>query len=34
MKEYEISYLGDASVSDVHHIGVSHDGNYYNLIFG
>lgn len=34
MKEYEISYLGDASVSDVHHIGISHDGNYYNVIFG
>lgn len=34
MKEYEISYLGDALVGNVHHIGVSHDGNYYNVIFG
>lgn len=34
MTDYEISYIGDLSVKNVHHIGVNHDGNYYNVIFG
>ena len=32
--EYEISYIGDSSVADVHHIGINYDGNYYSVIFG
>lgn len=32
--EYEISYIGDSSVVDVHHIGINSDGNYYSVIFG
>ena len=34
MTDYEISYIGDRSVENVHHIGISHDGNYYSVIFG
>ena len=32
--EYEISYIGDSSVAEVHHIGINYDGNYYSVIFG
>ena len=32
--EYEISYIGDSSVADVHHIGINYNGNYYSVIFG
>ena len=32
--EYKINYLGDDKISDVHHIGISFQGNYYNIIFG
>ncbi|MCM1090575.1 MAG: hypothetical protein NC092_04530 [Butyrivibrio sp.] len=31
---YEISHIGDACISDTHHIGVNHDGNCYSVIFG
>ena len=31
---YEINYNGDNEIADVHHIGLSHDGNYYSIIFG
>ena len=34
MADYEISYIGDSQVGNVHHIGISHDGNYYSVIFG
>lgn len=32
--KYEISYIGDSGVLDVHHIGINYDGNYYSVIFG
>lgn len=32
--EYKISYIGDDSIGNVHHIGVDHNGNYYSVIFG
>ena len=32
--EYKISYVGDRGISDVHHIGIDYDGNYYSVIFG
>lgn len=31
---YEISYIGDRNISDMHHIGVDHNGSHYNVIFG
>lgn len=34
MADYKISYIGDSQVGNVHHIGISHDGNYYSVIFG
>lgn len=33
-KNYEISYIGDHRISDVHHITVNYDGNSYSVIFG
>lgn len=30
----KITYVGDSSVSGVHHIGIEYDGNYYSVIFG
>lgn len=32
--EYKIDYIGDSCISDTHHIGIIHDGNYYSVIFG
>ena len=32
--EYKISYIGDSSIGNVHHIGVDYNGNYYSVIFG
>lgn len=32
--EYKISYIGDNSIKNVHHIGVDCNGNYYSVIFG
>lgn len=32
--EYKISCIGDRNVSDVHHIGIDYDGNYYSVVFG
>ena len=34
MTDYEISYIGDENVGNVHHIGIDYNGNYYNVIFG
>lgn len=34
MSEYKISYIGDNSISDMHHIGVDYNGHYYGVIFG
>lgn len=34
MADYEISYVGDSNVGDVHHIGIDYNGNYYSVIFG
>ena len=34
MADYEISYIGDNNVGNVHHIGVDFNGNYYSVIFG
>lgn len=34
MSDYRISYIGDNSVGNVHHIGVDYNGNYYSVIFG
>lgn len=31
---YKISHIGDACISEVHHIGVDHNGSYYSIIFG
>lgn len=34
MADYKIDYIGDNHVEEVHHIGISYDGNYYSVIFG
>lgn len=34
MADYKISYVGDSSVGNVHHIGISYNGCYYSVIFG
>lgn len=34
MANYKISYIGDNSVGNLHHIGVDYNGNYYSVIFG
>ena len=34
MSDFKISYIGDNSVGNVHHIGVDYNGNYYSVIFG
>ena len=34
MGDYKITYIGDSSIVNVHHIGVEYDGNYYSVIFG
>lgn len=34
MADYRISYIGDSSIDNVHHIGVDFNGNYYSIIFG
>lgn len=34
MTDYEISYIGDENVGNVHHIGIDYNGNYYSVIFG
>lgn len=31
---YEINYIGDSNISNIHHIGVNYNGNYYSVIFG
>ena len=33
-QDYEINYIGDGEIESVHHIGLSHAGNYYSIIFG
>ena len=32
--ECKITYIGDSCVSNVHHVGINYDGNYYSVIFG
>ena len=32
--EFNISYIGDNKVKNMHHIGVDFNGNYYSVIFG
>lgn len=34
MADYKVSYIGDSDVSNVHHIGIDYNGNYYSVIFG
>lgn len=34
MTDYKITYIGDNSIKNVHHIGIEYDGNYYSVIFG
>ncbi len=34
MADYEINYVGDSNISDIHHIGIDYNGNYYSVIFG
>lgn len=34
MVDYKITYIGDSSVGNVHHIGVEYKGNYYSIVFG
>lgn len=31
---FNISYIGDNNVENVHHIGINYNGNYYSVIFG
>lgn len=33
MDKYKIETIGDRAIDDVHHIGISYDGNYYSVIF-
>ena len=32
--ECKITYIGDSCISNVHHVGINYDGNYYSVIFG
>lgn len=34
MSDYRITCIYDDSISDLHHIGVEFNGNYYSVIFG
>lgn len=34
MENYKITYIGDNSINNVHHIGIEYDGYYYSVIFG
>lgn len=34
LKGYEITYQGDCSIGNVHHVGVEYGGNYYSFVFG
>lgn len=34
MLGYKISYIGDKGISNIHHIGIDYNGNYYSVIFG
>lgn len=34
MADYKVSYNGDKTIKNVHHIGVDYNGNYYSVIFG
>ena len=33
-KKYSIDYVGDTRISNVHHLGIGYNGNYYSVIFG
>lgn len=33
-KKYSIDYVGDTRISNVHHLGIEYNGNYYSVIFG
>lgn len=34
MEKIKVSFDGTSHISDVHHIGMSYNGNYYSVIFG
>lgn len=34
MGDFKITYIGDTSISNVHHVGIEHNGNYYSIIYG
>ena len=34
MADYNITYIEDRNITNVHHIGIEYDGNYYSVIFG
>lgn len=34
MKKYSIVYTGDTNISNVHHLGIEYNGNYYSVVFG
>lgn len=34
MDGYKVTYVGDKKISNVHHIGIEYNGNYYSVIFG
>lgn len=34
MSDYNITFNGDSLISDMHHIGIEYNGNYYGVIFG
>lgn len=34
MENFKISFVGDDSIQEVHHIGIDYNGNYYGVIFG
>lgn len=33
-KQYKITYVGDLSLNNIHHIGLEYNGSYYSVIFG
>lgn len=34
MDNYKLETIDDKAIKNVHHIGISYDGNYYSVVFG
>lgn len=34
MADYKITFCGDKSIGEMHHVGIEYNGNYYSVIFG